>query len=101
MDLEKFTQRVENMLFETCGCNSIEAEIVLKECLKRIKQGPRYKRDAEVHKAWVEKWANFVRNNPDKSWSEMQAELIDSQLENAMQVKLSKEQVAYIKKRNK
>ncbi|MFA4886822.1 MAG: hypothetical protein WC595_01285 [Candidatus Nanoarchaeia archaeon] len=48
---------------------------------------------------YVEKWAEFVKNNPDEVWSKMQKELIDSQIENAERVKLTKEQVRYIKGR--
>jgi len=48
---------------------------------------------------FVEKWAKFVVEHPDEEWSSIQAELINSQLENAKQVKLTKEQVDYIKKR--
>ena len=46
---------------------------------------------------FVEKWAKFVSEKPDEEWSRLQAELIDSQLENARQVKLTKKQVDYIK----
>jgi len=46
---------------------------------------------------FVEKWANFVKESPDKEWSKLQKELIDSQLENS--IKLTKEQVDKIKKR--
>lgn len=45
---------------------------------------------------FVEKWANFVKENPDKEWSKLQKELIDSQLSNS--IKLTKEQVDKIKK---
>ena len=48
---------------------------------------------------FVEKWARFVVDHPDEEWSRLQAELIDSQLENSMQIKLSKKQVDYIKKK--
>jgi len=44
---------------------------------------------------YVEKWANYVVTH--KNWSKLQKELIDSQLENAFRVKLSKEQVRKIK----
>lgn len=44
---------------------------------------------------YVEKWADYVIKHKD--WSELQKELIDSQLENAFRVKLSKEQVKRIK----
>ena len=46
---------------------------------------------------FVEKWAKFVAEHDDQEWSSLQAELIDSQIENARQVKLTKEQVDYIK----
>lgn len=48
---------------------------------------------------FIEKWADFIRNNSDERWSELQAELIDSQLENAEQIKLTKEQIDYIKRK--
>ena len=34
---EKFIQRVQVMIYETCGCSPERAEEVLKECLKRNK----------------------------------------------------------------
>ena len=37
MDKEKFVQRVNIMLYETCGCNKEEVIGVLEECLKRAK----------------------------------------------------------------
>ncbi|MBW3003797.1 hypothetical protein KY337_04480 [Candidatus Woesearchaeota archaeon] len=46
---------------------------------------------------FVERWARFVAEHPDEEWSRLQAELIDSQIDNSRQVKLSKEQVKYIK----
>lgn len=46
---------------------------------------------------FVEKWAKFVAEQPDEEWSRLQAELINSQLENARQIKLTKKQVDYIK----
>ncbi len=46
---------------------------------------------------FVEKWAEFVKANDDKKWSKIQAELIDSQIENAQEISLTKEQVKYIK----
>ena len=48
---------------------------------------------------FVEKWARFVIEHSDEEWSKLQAELINSQLENAKQVKLTKEQVEYIKQK--
>ena len=43
----------------------------------------------------VEKWANYVVEHDD--WSEQQKVLIDSQIENARIVGLTKEQVEYIR----
>jgi len=43
----------------------------------------------------VERWAEYVINNDD--WSEQQKILIDSQIENARNVGLTKEQVEYIR----
>ena len=37
MDKEKFVQRVNIMIYETCGSNKEEAIEVLEECLKRAK----------------------------------------------------------------
>ena len=50
---------------------------------------------------FVEKWANFVIEHSDGEWSKLQAELIDSQIENAHQIKLTQEQVNYIKNAKK
>ena len=44
---------------------------------------------------YVEKWAHYVITHDD--WSTQQKELIDSQLENASQIRLTKEQVRKIK----
>ena len=41
---------------------------------------------------FVEKWANFVKESPDKEWSKLQKELIDSQLENS--IKLTKRDIS-------
>lgn len=50
---------------------------------------------------FVEKWAKFVSEHSDEEWSGMQADFINSQLESAESIKLSKEQVDYIKKKVK
>lgn len=47
---------------------------------------------------FIEKWARFVIEHSDKEWSHLQKELIDSQIENAQMVKLTREQVDEIKK---
>ena len=44
---------------------------------------------------YVEKWANYVITH--KNWSKLQKELVDSQIDNAFQMKLTKEQVKAIK----
>jgi len=38
MDLKNNIQRIENMLYSICGCNSKDAKKVLEECLKRNKK---------------------------------------------------------------
>jgi len=42
------------------------------------------KKDMEENRkerlAFVKYWADFVRNNPDEVWSEMQNNVIDSQI---------------------
>lgn len=43
---------------------------------------------------FVDKWADYIINNND--WSQMQKVLIDSQIQNARKVKLTKEQVERI-----
>jgi len=35
---EKFIERVEQMLYFTCGCDTKRAKEVLEECLKRNKE---------------------------------------------------------------
>ena len=47
---------------------------------------------------FVERWAEFMKNNPVEAWSNLQKELIDSQVENAERIKLTRGQVKYIKK---
>jgi len=44
----------------------------------------------------VDRWAKYVIENDD--WSEQQKILIDSQIDNARKIGLTKEQVKYIKK---
>ena len=46
---------------------------------------------------YVEKWADYVVTHKD--WSKLQKELIDSQIENAMHIKLTKGQVNGIKEK--
>ena len=38
MEKEKVVQRIQNMLYYTCGCNKIEAKKVLNECLRLNKK---------------------------------------------------------------
>ena len=51
-----------------------------------------------VRMQFVERWAEFMKNNPVEAWSNLQKELIDSQVENAERIKLTRGQVKYIKK---
>jgi len=42
VDYEKVIERVENMIYYISGCDKNEAEVVLKECLKRNKKRKLY-----------------------------------------------------------
>jgi len=52
MDEEKFIQRVEKMLFETCGCTGEEALVVLKKCSEKIEKNwskyPHFRNDLKA-----------------------------------------------------
>lgn len=48
---------------------------------------------------FVEYWAEFVKNNPDKVWSKQQKLLIDSQIKNAQNFELSRKDYIKIKKK--
>jgi hypothetical protein len=62
--------------------------------MEKLKPGKTNKED----RMWfVEYWANFVRNNPDKVWSEQQRVLIDSQIQGARSIKLTPQQYLKIK----
>jgi hypothetical protein len=49
----------------------------------------------ETRQQFVEKWAKYVISNDN--WSKLQAELIDAQIENAINMKLTRKQVDFIK----
>ena len=49
MDKEKFCQRVEYMIYNVCGCDTQETEILLKELLKRNKARKFYKEEKEKY----------------------------------------------------
>ena len=51
--------------------------------------------NAHERMKYADKWADYVVTQKD--WSELQKDLIDSQLENAFRIKLSKGQVKKIK----
>lgn len=46
---------------------------------------------------FVEYWANYVKTHSDKVWSKQQKMLIDSQIKNAQQYKLTPKQYLEIK----
>lgn len=48
---------------------------------------------------FVEYWANYVKGHSDKVWSKQQNILINSQIKNARNAKLSKEAYLNIKKK--
>jgi len=90
MDEEKFIQRVEIMLYETCGCTNEEAKIVLEKSLERVKRNIKEKRnfisdrlaDPERKKRLkeVEDWANYIRTHKAEEWSKTQSKIIDAEL---------------------
>ena len=47
---------------------------------------------------FVEYWAEYVRTHPDKVWSKQQKVIIDSQIMNARNCKLSAKEYLKIKK---
>ena len=47
MDKKKFIERIQNMLYNICGCNKEEAKEVLEECIKLNTQ---YKTSTEEEK---------------------------------------------------
>ena len=106
MDFDKVIERIENMLFEVCGCNLIEGEIALRECLFKIKNNPNYERDLNLFKKHIKLLREYSQNNPKDEAVIFLKDLIDSQIikadkflsqKNAEQVNLSREQVDYIK----
>lgn len=63
---------------------------------------PTERQDHLTHRlSHVEKWARFVTQHPTKEWSTLQAELINSQIENALQINLSAKEVEAIKPQKK
>lgn len=46
---------------------------------------------------FVEYWANYVRSHPDKEWSRQQNVVINSQIRNARNIKLTPQQYLKIK----
>ncbi|MBS3150949.1 hypothetical protein J4443_01040 [Candidatus Woesearchaeota archaeon] len=48
--------------------------------------------------SFVEYWADFVKNNPDRVWSRQQKLLINSQIKNAQNFRLSKKDYLELKK---
>ncbi|OGJ19829.1 hypothetical protein A3K73_05855 [Candidatus Pacearchaeota archaeon RBG_13_36_9] len=90
MDEEKFIQRVEMMLYDTCGCSFEEGIIILEKCLERAKRNIKEKRnfisdrlaDPERKKRLkeVEDWANYIRAHKTEDWSKTQSRIIDAEL---------------------
>ena len=64
--------------------------------MKRFKPG---KNNKEDRMNFVEYWAEYVKTHPDEEWSKQQKILIDSQIQNARKIKLTREQIEYIKGR--
>lgn len=66
--------------------------------MKKLKPG---KDNKEDRMNFVKYWAEYVRTHDDEDWSKQQKILIDSQIENARSIGLTKEQVIYIKEGKK
>lgn len=64
--------------------------------MQKLKPG---KNNKEDRMNFVEYWADFVKNNPDKVWSKQQKLLIDSQIKNAQNFKISRKDYLEIKKK--
>ena len=62
--------------------------------MKWLKPG---KDNKEDRMNFVEYWAEYVRTHPDKDWSRQQKFLIDSQIKNARQFKLTPKEYLKIK----
>ena len=62
--------------------------------MKRIKPGKDNKQD-RIN--FVKYWANYVKTNPDEVWSRQQNIIIDSQILNAKNYKLSAKEYLRIK----
>jgi hypothetical protein len=56
------------------------------------------KTNKEERMNFVKYWANFVKTHSDKVWSRQQKKLIDPQIQNARNSKMTKEQYLKIKK---
>lgn len=56
------------------------------------------KNNKEERMNFVVYWAKYVKNNPDEIWSRQQKMLIDAQIANARNCKLSAEEYLKIKK---
>ena len=80
MDFDKVVGRIESMLFNVSGCNLIESEIVLKECLLKIKNNPNYERDLNLFKKRIKLLREYIQNNPKDDVAISLKELIDSQI---------------------
>ena len=78
MDEEKFIERVEIMLYYTCGCDIKDATIVLEKCLERAKNNAvEYRnknKSSQERMKFVERWAEYCRDNPDK-WKSKEKEI--------------------------
>jgi hypothetical protein len=62
--------------------------------MKYLKPG---KNNKEDRMNFVEYWAEYVRSHPDKVWSRQQNILINSMMQNAKNVKLTREEYLKIK----
>jgi len=64
--------------------------------MKKLNPG---KNNKESRMNFVKYWAEYVRTNPDEKWSKQQKLLIDSQIKNARNQKLSSTSYLKLKKK--
>ena len=79
MDIDKVVGRIESMLFNVSGCNLVESEIVLKECLSKIRNNPNYERDLGLFAKHIKSLKNSA-NYVDKGYIKQLKPFIDSQI---------------------
>ena len=77
---------------------------VLKTTMLNLEEFERSQRqNVEERRAFIKRWAEYVRTHNDKEWSRQQNKLIDSQLQtaNEMAQRGNTDPVAFVKARDR